>query len=99
MDNVTCRLVWHRLHARLSPARAVRWVLNDKSPLRENSCCFPFVVPSSLSSCVPDAGAAAEAVDPKENDGGGAKLIDAVEPVDDFSALPGMPNDGELNVD
>lgn len=41
----------------------------------------------------------AAGVDPNENFGGGAKLMDDADPVDVFSALPRAPKEGELKVD
>jgi len=57
------------------------------------------ILPSSLSSVVPCCSPPAEGVGANENFGGGVKLIEDAELIDDFSVLIGLPKLEELNVD
>jgi hypothetical protein len=48
---------------------------------------------------VPCCSPPADGVGANEKVGGGVKLIEDAEPIDDFSVLAGLPKEGELNVD
>jgi hypothetical protein len=60
---------------------------------------FFSILPSSLSSVAPCCSPPADGVGANEKVGGGVKLIEDAELIDDFSVLAGLPKEGELNVD